>query len=83
MPPRPTPGDRDELIAALRAIVNAPGHSGKHVVAKAQASRQLAQLLGLDAMSVRQQAVDEEQVPDPMADMDVMEAERRRRCRRR
>ena len=75
-----TPDPREELIAALRAILAAPGTSGKALEAKASAARQLMQLQGLGASAAADPA-EEELPPDPIAaaGLDDLAPRRRRR----
>jgi hypothetical protein len=71
------PDPREELITALRAILAAPGTSGKALEAKASAARQLARLQSL----VPHAGAEEEQElpPDPIAAAGLDELAPRRR----
>jgi hypothetical protein len=72
--------NREAIIRGLKAILDAPGTSGKHVEAKASAARQLAALeLDGEVVAIRQE---EPPDADPMADLDRMEHQRRRRSRK-
>ena len=69
---------RAELIEALRAILAAPGTSGKALEAKASAARQLAHLQGFARTAHEPDPAVPEAV-DLMADLDEPEARRRKR----
>jgi hypothetical protein len=72
--------DEELLLEGLRAILAAPGASGKSLEAKASAARQLAALTGIGV----ELPANPSGVPDadPMADLDDLEALRRRRARK-
>lgn len=73
--------DDVELIKeGLRAVLRAPGTSGKALEAKASAARQLAALDGL--VKGRDDAKDDELLEDPMADLEDLERQRQKRARR-
>jgi hypothetical protein len=78
----PEPTDEQLVRKALREVLQAPGVGAKALAAKAQAARQLALLDGLhvDPAAADREAEDH---PDPMADLDEMEAARQKRARRR
>ena len=75
--------DRDRVLLSLRAILDAPGTSGKALEAKSRAAAQLARMTGTDPTGYggAKDPVDE-QAPDPMADLDRLAAQRKLRARK-